>query len=94
MARHSGVNSSMSVSLLIGRQPVAVAAVLAGQAAKVLAPAEVGLVGDRQLLAGFGDGLALAEQDVGLTQLVDDLLAWTRNSGSAQQLSCERLQTG
>lgn len=37
-------------------------------------PAGAGLVGDPQLPADLGDGLALTDPDIGRTQLVNNLL--------------------
>ena len=45
------------------------------QPAVTLAPEKAGLVGDPKLLADLGDRLALAGQDIGLAQLVDDLFS-------------------
>lgn len=47
---------------------------VAAQAAVALAPAKVRLVRDPRLLADLGDRLALAAHDVGLAQLVNNLL--------------------
>lgn len=44
------------------------------QAAVALAPAKVRLVRDPQLLADLGDRVAVAAHDVGLAQLVNNLL--------------------
>ena len=43
-------------------------------AAVLVAPPVVGLLRDTEFTAGIGDGVALAEKSVGLTELPDDLL--------------------